>query len=136
MIGSAGRWIVPLLLENLRQRYANINLRISEGTNSALEPRLVNGQLDLAVLAWPVMADELTEVDLFTEDLVVIASRDHAVGPVLRSSTLLGPRPARNSPADAWARPIRREIDDAARARGRRARAAHRDWTDCGRSLR
>ncbi|MGA7835414.1 MAG: LysR family transcriptional regulator, partial [Acidimicrobiales bacterium] len=71
MIGSAGRWIVPLLLENVRQRYAHINLRISEGTNSALEPRVVNGQLDLAVLAWPVMADELTEVDLFTEDLVV-----------------------------------------------------------------
>jgi LysR family hydrogen peroxide-inducible transcriptional activator len=117
MIGSAGRWIVPLLLESLRERYSKINLRISEGTNSALEPRLVNGQLDLAVLAWPVMADELTEVDLFTEDLVVIASREHELakygGPlpfsVLATHEIL--LPMRGTP-------IRREIDDAARAAG------------------
>ncbi len=117
MIGSAGRWIVPLLLENVRQRYAHINLRISEGTNSALEPRVVNGQLDLAVLAWPVMADELTEVDLFTEDLVVIAHRDHPLahvaGPlpfsVLTEHDIL--LPMRGTP-------IRREIDEAARQAG------------------
>jgi len=117
MIGSAGRWIVPLLLENVRHRYSHINLRISEGTNSALEPRLVNGQLDLAVLAWPVMADELTEVDLFTEDLVVIAPRNHELahygGPlpfsVLANHDIL--LPMRGTP-------IRREIDEAARQAG------------------
>ena len=113
MIGTAGRWIVPLLLETLRQRYSHINLQISEGTNSALEPRLVNGQLDLAVLAWPVSAEELTEVDLFTEDLVVIAARDHPLaqlkGP-LSFSTLAQYEillPMRGTP-------IRREIDEAA----------------------
>lgn len=117
MIGTAGRWIVPLLLENVRQRYAHINLRISEGTNSALEPRVVNGQLDLAVLAWPVMADELTEVDLFTEDLVVIAHRDHPLASygaplpfsVIASNDILLPMPGT---------PIRREIDEAARQAG------------------
>jgi DNA-binding transcriptional LysR family regulator len=117
MIGTAGRWIVPVLLENLRVRFSNINLRISEGTNSALEPRLINGQLDLAVLAWPVMSDELTEVDLFTEDLVVIAPRDHplvdVVGPlpfsVLAEHDIL--LPMRGTP-------IRREIDEAARLVG------------------
>ena len=117
MIGSAGRWIVPLLLENVRHRYSHINLRISEGTNSALEPRLVNGQLDLAVLAWPVMADELTEVDLFTEDLVVIAHRDNVLAQygkplpfsVLAEHDIL--LPMRGTP-------IRREIDEAARIAG------------------
>ncbi|MGC1238483.1 MAG: LysR family transcriptional regulator [Acidimicrobiales bacterium] len=117
MIGTAGRWLVPLLLENVRERYRHINLRISEGTNSALEPRLINGQLDLAVLAWPVMADELEEVDLFTEDLVVIAHRDHLLanmeGPlpfsVLAQHDIL--LPMRGTP-------IRREIDDAARVAG------------------
>ncbi|HEY5265676.1 MAG TPA: LysR family transcriptional regulator [Acidimicrobiales bacterium] len=117
MIGTAGRWIVPLLLENLRVRFSNINLRISEGTNSALEPRLINGQLDLAVLAWPVLADELTEVELFTEDLVVIAPRDHPLtqfnGPlpfsVLAKHEILLPMQGT---------PIRREIDEAARVAG------------------
>jgi DNA-binding transcriptional LysR family regulator len=117
MIGTAGRWLVPLLLEKVRERYRHINLRISEGTNSALEPRLINGQLDLAVLAWPVMSDELEEVDLFKEDLVVIAHRDHPLakmeGPlpfsVLAQHDIL--LPMRGTP-------IRREIDDAARVVG------------------
>lgn len=117
MIGTAGRWIVPLLLESLRASYPHLNLRISEGTNSALEPRLINGQLDLAVLAWPVMAPELSEVDLFTEDLVVIAHRDHALiheprplsfETIARYDVLL---PLRGTP-------IRREIDEASRAAG------------------
>jgi DNA-binding transcriptional LysR family regulator len=117
MIGTAGRWIVPLLLENLRSQYPHINLRISEGTNSALEPRLANGQLDLAVLAWPVIADELSEVDLFTEDLVVIAHRQHELAQlptplpfaVLAQHDIL--LPMRGTP-------VRREIDEAARSVG------------------
>jgi len=71
----------------------------------------------LAVLAWPVMADELTEVDLFTEDLVVITARDHPLaqvkGPL--SFALINEYeillPMRGTP-------IRREIDDAARVAG------------------
>jgi len=117
MIGSAGRWVVPLLLENLRHRYPNINLRISEGTNSALEPRLLNGQLDLAVLAWPVMSDELSEVELFTEDLVVIARRDHPL------AKLASPLPfsilvQHDILLPMVGTPIRREIDEAARQAG------------------
>lgn len=117
MIGTAGRWVVPLLLESLRRRYAKIVLHISEGTNSALEPRLVNGQLDLAVLAWPVQSAELAESDLFIEDLVVIAARDHALTreplplawATLAAHELLLPLSGT---------PIRREIDDATRAAG------------------
>lgn len=117
MIGTAGRWIVPLLLENLRVRYTHINLRISEGTNSALEPRLVNGHLDIAVLAWPVVADELTEIDLFTEDLVVIAARDHPLAQIaapLPFSTLV----QHDLLLPMTGTPIRREIDEAARLAG------------------
>jgi DNA-binding transcriptional LysR family regulator len=117
MIGTAGRWVVPLLLESLRANFPHLTLRISEGTNSALEPRLVNGQLDLAVLAWPIVAPELTETDLFTEDLVVIAHRDH---PLARE-----PRPLSFATIARYdvllplqGTPIRREIDDASRAVG------------------
>lgn len=117
MIGTAGRWVVPLLLEALRTNFPHVTLRISEGTNSALEPRLVNGQLDLAVLAWPVISPELSERDLFTEDLVVIAHRDH---PLNREAKPLSFEiishydvllPLRGTP-------IRREIDEASRQAG------------------
>jgi DNA-binding transcriptional LysR family regulator len=117
MIGTAGRWVVPLLLESLRSHYPNINLRISEGTNSALEPRLVNGQLDLAVLAWPVLSDELDEVDLFTEDLLLIARRDHPLAQLsspLPFSTLA----EYEILLPMVGTPIRREIDEAARRVG------------------
>ena len=77
VIGTSGRWIVPLLLEAQRAAYPHIRLRIVEGSNSTLEPQVVNGQLDMAVLAWPVEAPELSKADLFSEDLVLIVARDH-----------------------------------------------------------
>lgn len=116
MIGTAGRWIVPLLIEAQRRSFAHIAIRISEGTNSALEPRVVNGQLDLAVLAWPVFAPELSDVDLFSEDLVLIVPREHALAgqrsvdfTTLATLELLLP---------LQGTPLRREIDEAAESHG------------------
>lgn len=116
MIGTAGRWIVPLLLEAQRATYPHIALRITEGTNSVIEPQLVNGQIDIAVLAWPVLAPELTEIDLFSEDLVLIVDKQHPLASLssvsfatLANYELLLPFPGT---------PIRREIDDSAHAQG------------------
>jgi LysR family nitrogen assimilation transcriptional regulator len=117
MIGTAGRWIVPLLLEAQRAIYPHVALRIIEGSNSALEPLVVNGQLDLAVLAWPVVARELQEVDLFKEDLVLIVDKHHPLAKTEGSVTFETLSqyelmlPLRGTP-------IRREIDDASRAQG------------------
>jgi DNA-binding transcriptional LysR family regulator len=117
MIGTAGRWIVPMLLQAQRETFPHIALRITEGSNSTIEPQLIHGQLDIAVLAWPVLADELVEVDLFSEDLVVIVDREHEIaksdGPItlaeLAQYELLLPLSGT---------PIRREIDEASREQG------------------
>jgi len=113
MIGTAGRWVVPLLLEAQRKQFPHISLRITEGTNSVIEPQMVSGQLDLAVLAWPVTAPELAESDLYREDLVLIIDRTHPFAEQEQVSMadvatleLLLPYPGT---------PLRREIDDAAR---------------------
>ncbi len=117
MIGSAGRWIVPLILEALKSTYPHIALHIVEGTNSVIEPQLVKGQLDLAVLAWPIYAAELTGVDLFSEDLVLIVDKEHALAKLpapLSFATLAQYEillPFRGTP-------IRREIDEATRLAG------------------
>jgi DNA-binding transcriptional LysR family regulator len=117
MIGTAGRWIVPLLLEAQRRTYPHIALRITEGSNSTIEPQLVHGQLDIAVLAWPVLADELSEVDLFSEDLVVIVDRNHEIARTKESITL-----AQLAQYELLlplsGTPIRREIDEACREQG------------------
>jgi len=117
MIGTAGRWIVPLLLAALRTTFPHVAVRIIEGSNSVLEPQLVNGRLDLAVLAWPVDAPELIETELFTEDLVVIVDKRHPLAQLNRSVTFAELAeyelllPLRGTP-------IRREIDNASTAQG------------------
>lgn len=117
MIGSAGRWIVPLLLEALKAAYPHVSLHIVEGTNSVIEPQLVKGQLDLAVLAWPIYAAELSGVDLFSEDLVLIVDKKHELAQLsepLSFATLAQYDlllPFRGTP-------IRREIDEASRLDG------------------
>jgi DNA-binding transcriptional LysR family regulator len=115
MIGTAGRWIVPLLLDALRSTYPQIALRIIEGSNSTIEPQLVHGRLDLAVLAWPVDAPELTEVDLFTEDLVVIVAKDHPIAQ-MKAPVSFAQLAAYELLLPLRGTPIRREIDDASHA--------------------
>ena len=114
MIGTAGRWIVPLLIDVQRDSFPNVALRISEGTNSALEPRVVNGQLDLAVLAWPASAPELIETDLFSEDLVLIVERTNPLAE--RPSLTFDDLAAIDLLLPLTGTPLRREIDDAAAA--------------------
>jgi DNA-binding transcriptional LysR family regulator len=122
MIGTAGRWIVPLLLAAQRTAYPHIALRITEGTNSTIEPQLVNGQLDLAVLAWPVLAPELAEVDLFSEDLVVIVDKRHEIART-SGSISLSDLSAYELLLPLTGTPIRREIDEACRVQGVKLRA-------------
>jgi DNA-binding transcriptional LysR family regulator len=112
MIGTAGRWIVPLLLEAQRTTYPHIALRITEGSNSTIEPQVVHGQLDIAVLAWPVLADELSEVDLFSEDLVVIVDREHEIAQT-KESISLAELANYELLLPLSGTPIRREIDEA-----------------------
>lgn len=116
MIGTAGRWIVPLLLEAQRRTYPHIALRITEGSNSTIEPQLVHGQLDIAVLAWPALADELSQVDLFSEDLVVIVDRNHEIA--RNESVTLAQLAQYELMLPLSGTPIRREIDEACREQG------------------
>jgi len=116
MIGTAGRWLVPLLLDTLREQYPHISLRVTEGTNSVIEPQVVAGQLDLAVLAWPVEAHELIETDLYSEDLVLIIERSHELAQ--RSSITMKDLAGLNLLLPYSGTPLRREIDDASRNAG------------------
>lgn len=116
MIGTAGRWIVPLLLNAQRERYPHISLRITEGTNSVIEPQLVSGVLDIAVLAWPVSAPELTGVDLFSEDLVLICEKSHPLAE--RTSVTFADMAPYEILLPFPGTPIRREIDESSHAQG------------------
>jgi len=73
MIGTTGRWLIPQVLGRQRLELPNVTLRIVEGTNSSLEPRISSGLLDLGILSLPLSNDSFRTEDLFDEDLVLVA---------------------------------------------------------------
>ena len=77
MIGTTGRWLVPRLFAMLRERHPGVQMTVADGTSASLEPRLLSGQLDLAVVSLPVVGDELVATPLFEEDLMLVVPSDH-----------------------------------------------------------
>ena len=75
IIGTTARWLVPRLLDQMAQRHPGVALEIVDATSTSLEPQLVNGRLDLAVVNLPLPAPELTTTPLFDEDLVLFVPR-------------------------------------------------------------
>ena len=77
MIGTTGRWLVPLLAARLHDRHPAVVMTVADGTSATLEPQLISGQLDLAVVTLPVPDDELSASPLFEEDLMLVVPADH-----------------------------------------------------------
>ena len=77
MIGTTGRWLVPQLFDLLRMRHPHVHLNVAEGSSVQLEQQLASGQLDLAVVTFPLSGDEILAAQLFDEDLMVVLPRDH-----------------------------------------------------------
>jgi len=77
VIGSTARWLVPRLLAAVSERHPGIRLVVVDATSASLEPRLLSGSLDLAVVNLPVPGHDLSSEELFTEDLVLVVPVDH-----------------------------------------------------------
>ena len=88
MIGTTARWLVPRLMDAARQRHPRLRLVVVEGNTTGLEPQLAAGQLDLAVLNLPVPGRDLVARPLFEEDLMFVATEEHAIASTGRSLTI------------------------------------------------
>jgi LysR family hydrogen peroxide-inducible transcriptional activator len=80
MIGTTGRWLVPQLFDLLRVRHPHIHLNVADGASVQLEQQLASGQLDLAVVTFPLSGDEIMAAQLFDEDLVLVLPPGHPLG--------------------------------------------------------
>jgi DNA-binding transcriptional LysR family regulator len=80
MIGTTGRWLVPQLFDQLRARHPHIHLNVSDGSSVPLEQEVAMGQLDLAVVTFPLSGDEIMAAQLFDEDLVLVLPPGHPLG--------------------------------------------------------
>lgn len=85
MIGTTGRWLIPLTYDSLAEHHPRISLRITEGTNSSLEAMILNGQLDLAIFNGPKATQELSFEPLFNEELVLVVNHDHPLARAKRT---------------------------------------------------
>jgi DNA-binding transcriptional LysR family regulator len=77
MIGTTGRWLIPQLFDLLRIRHPHIHLNVAEGSSVQLEQQLASGELDLAVVTFPLSGDEIMAAQLFDEDLVAVLPAGH-----------------------------------------------------------
>ena len=91
MIGTTGRWLVPQLFDLLRVRHPHIHLNVAEGSSAHLEQQLASGQLDLAVVTFPLSGDEVLAAQLFDEDLVVVLPPGHPLAAEPRSPSSASP---------------------------------------------
>jgi DNA-binding transcriptional LysR family regulator len=76
-IGTTGRWLMPRLLPALKKAHPHVRAIIHEGGTSSLIPRVLSGELDAAIVHFPVDDPELVLEPLFSEDLVLLVHAKH-----------------------------------------------------------
>jgi DNA-binding transcriptional LysR family regulator len=114
VVGTASRWLVPALVNNLRALAPGVGLRITEGASERLASGVVDHELALAVVTEPTTDSRLAVEHLFEEALVGLvgpSSPDLGPGPISLSE--LAEMPLILPPSG---NPLRREVDAAARA--------------------
>lgn len=76
-IGTVGRWLVPLFLEDVTRRHPKVQVVVVDATTTSLLPQLLSDDLDLAVINLPVSSQDLVIDPLFDENRIVVAPHGH-----------------------------------------------------------
>jgi len=91
-IPTIAPFLLPESLSELRKRYPEATLHITEDTTDRLVQKLVRAEIDCAIMSPPVEEDHLVAEPLFTEELFAILPPKHAfvLGGDLKLSMLQG----------------------------------------------
>ena len=116
VVGTISRWLIPAVVADLRSSAAGVSLRVSEGASERLAVEVADRSLAQAVITEPVNDSRLVVEHLLDEDLVALVPIDLDLGhEVPVPLAVLARHPMVLPPVS---NPLRREIDDAARAEG------------------
>lgn len=77
VIGTTGRWLIPLLLKELSEAHPRLRLVVVDATTTSLVPQLAQGSLDLAVVNLPAVDPDVDTTVLFEEEHVVLVGGEH-----------------------------------------------------------
>jgi len=76
-IGTTGRWMASPLLGRLAERHPALRPVLVDATTTSLTPRVLDGDLDMAIVNTPVVETGLESEPLFDEERIIVAPADH-----------------------------------------------------------
>lgn len=88
VIGTTGRWLTPLLVDRAAVETPDLRLLIADGSTTSLVLRLLEGELDLALLSLPSPDPDISHRPMFEESNELIAPDDHPLVALKRQPTL------------------------------------------------
>ena len=77
VIGTTGRWVSPILLESMMERYPRVKIQITDAVTSNLLPLVVQGRVDGAIVNLPISHPDIELEPLFEEEPVLVAPSGH-----------------------------------------------------------
>ncbi|HJM27835.1 MAG: LysR family transcriptional regulator [Acidimicrobiales bacterium] len=77
VIGTTGRWVTPILLESMIEKYPRVRIQITDAVTSNLMPLVVQGRVDGAIVNLPISHPDVELEPLFEEEPVLVAPHGH-----------------------------------------------------------
>ena len=72
-LSTTGRWLIPAMLPLAHATHPKLRVTVVEGGSLTLLPRLISGDLDAAIVHFPIAEPELMVEPLFSEEIVLLA---------------------------------------------------------------
>lgn len=82
VIPTVAPYLLPKVIQGLSERFPDLDLRLREAVTQKLVGDLIEGRLDVAIVALPISEPSLEEQQLFTEEFVLVRPLADAAKPV------------------------------------------------------
>ena len=92
VIPTIAPYLLPQFISEATSAFPDIDLHIRETVTPRLIGELIDGQLDAAIVALPVDEPALTELPLFTEEMLLVRPERDAGAPPVSAQALEGMR--------------------------------------------
>lgn len=85
-----GSYLLPSVLHTLKCRHPQIQVEIHEDNSMALEQLLIDGKIDLALLALPLKKLKSQVRHVMNDEIMIVASKEHPIREVAKKTTRNG----------------------------------------------
>lgn len=82
IIPTVAPYLLPVIINDLNRTFDGIQIDVRETQTARLLQELLQGELDIAIVALPVSEPSLTELKLFEEDFVLVRRQEDEGKPV------------------------------------------------------